>query len=332
MKSVITEVRVLLLLSLLVLTGCADMILPQSNRIWEERTVTPATSDRYLILSAPLDWFASENGDRYDIFLPQGQYLIEAEDSDYLYYRAVARVTLGKKKFFSTQDNMPQEGGIFFSKRPGSKYSSGAYVDYEGGKKLLVFFFDFRFTTQEGKQWHFSILDDDPSKWTIELTSSEALPSGPCRIYDASGRLMLEGTLAAGKMDGNWTAFTSRGDKIVAWSYHNGQRNGSVQMWYGPFAYPEANGRLNVEGAFLDGAYDGIVKSYYPSGAKISVRVYDRGTLTNCQYWSAEGVEFSSSEAVVEANHETKADLDYIALLENNVTRSLSQAHRRIRQ
>jgi hypothetical protein len=325
--------RVLAILLLaLVLVGCADMILPQSNRIYEERTTSPATSDRQLILSAPLDWFASENGDRYDIFLPQGAYLVEAEDSDYLYYKAMARVTLGKKKLFSAQDNMPQGGGIFFSKSASSKYSSGAYVDYEDGKKLLIFFFDFRFTTQEGKRWHFTVLNDEPSKWTIELISSEALPSGPCRIYDALGRLMLDGTLATGKMDGGWTAFTSRGDKVVAWSYHNGQRNGPVQMWYGPFAYPEANGRLNVEGSFLDGAYNGVVKGYYPSGAKTSVRVYDRGTLTNCQYWSAEGAEFSSSEAVIEANRETKADLDYIALLENNVIRSLTQAHRKIRQ
>src|SRR6202044_940158 len=115
------------------------------------------------------------------------------------------------------------------------------------------------------------------------------------------------------------TAFTSRGDKIVEWSYYNGQRSGSVKMWYGPFAYPEADGRLNVEGTFLDGEYNGVIKGYYPSGTKTSVRVYDRGTLTNCQYWSAEGVEFSFSEAVTEANRETKADMDYLALLENEV-------------
>ena len=326
-----TRIAFILLLAL-VLTGCADMILPQSNRIWEERTVVPATSDRQLILSAPLDWFASEKGDRYDIFLPQGNYLVEAEDSDYLYYKAMTGVTMGKKKLFSAQDNMPQGGGIFFSKRSGSKYSSGAYVDSTDGKKLLVFFFDFRFTAQEGKRWHFTVLDDGPSKWTIKLTSSEALPSGSCRIYDALGRLMLDGTLAAGKMDGAWTAFTSRGGKIVAWSYHNGQRNGPVQMWYGSFAYPDANGRLTDEGTFLDGTYNGVVKSYYPSGAKQSVRMYDHGILKSSQCWSPEGVEYSAGEAVTEANRETEADMKYIASFEDSVTRALAQAKRKTQQ
>jgi major membrane immunogen (membrane-anchored lipoprotein) len=108
-----------------------------------------------LVMSAPLDWFASENGDRYDIWLPQGTYHIEAEDNDYRYYKAPGQVTLGKKKIFSAQNNMPQGGGIFFSKNAGCKYPSGAYVDFKDGEKLLVFYFDFRFTGQEGKRWHY---------------------------------------------------------------------------------------------------------------------------------------------------------------------------------
>src|SRR2546426_12839446 len=47
---------------------------------------------------------------------------------------------------------------------------------------------------------------NDASKWTIELASSEPSPSGPCRIYDDLHRLMLDGTLASGKMDGTWTS------------------------------------------------------------------------------------------------------------------------------
>src|SRR5208282_2754771 len=132
-----TRVPFIFLLAL-VLTGCADMILPQSNRIWEERTAPPATAHRSLVMSEPLDWFASESGDRYEIWLPQGSYQVEAEDSDYLYYKAPGKVSLGKTKFFSAQDSRTYEGGIFISKSTSSKYSSGAYIDYEGGKKLLL--------------------------------------------------------------------------------------------------------------------------------------------------------------------------------------------------
>lgn len=175
---------------------------------------------------------------------------------------------------------------------------------------------------------------NDASKWTIDLASSEPTPSGPCRIYDDLGRLMLTGTLSDGKMDGTWTSFSSQGARLplLKWSYRNSLRNGLVQMWYGPLAYPEASGHLNTEGTFLDGAYDGTVTAYYPSGAKKSMRMYDRGTLKNCRYWSPEGVEHSATEAVAEANRETKADLDYIASEEDGVTRALAQAHRKIAQ
>jgi hypothetical protein len=131
------------------------MILSGSNRIWEERNAPAATAQRTLVMSEPLDWFASENGDRYDIWLPPGAYHVEAEESDYLYYKAPERVSLGKTKFFSAQDSRTYDGGIFISKSASSKYSSGAYIDYEGGKKLLLFCFDFRFTGQEGKRWHY---------------------------------------------------------------------------------------------------------------------------------------------------------------------------------
>jgi hypothetical protein len=148
--------RIPFLLSLaLVLTGCANMVLPGSNRISEERTPAPATSQRSLVMSEPLDWFASENGDRFEIWLPQGAYHVEAEDNDYLFYRAPQEVSLGKTKLFSRQDSRTYEGGIFVSKNARSQYSSGAYIDHEDGKKLLLFHFDSRFTGQEGKRWHY---------------------------------------------------------------------------------------------------------------------------------------------------------------------------------
>jgi len=77
-------------------------------------------------------------------------------DGDYWYFRAPDRVSLGKTKRFSKQDSRTFNGGIFISKTTSPKaYSSGAYIDYEGGRKLLLFVFDFRFNGQEGKRWHY---------------------------------------------------------------------------------------------------------------------------------------------------------------------------------
>ena len=148
--------RIFLLLSLaLILTGCADMTDPGSKCIHEERTVSPASTHRSLVMSEPLDWCASAGKALYDIWLPQGTYHVEAEDSDYWYFRAPEKVSLGKSAFFSNQGSSTSDGGIFISKSDSSKYSSGAYIDNKSGKKLLLFHFDLRFTVQEGKRWHY---------------------------------------------------------------------------------------------------------------------------------------------------------------------------------
>jgi len=111
-------------------------------------------------------------------------------------------------------------------------------------------------------------VQNDASKWTIELTSFEPSESSPCRIYDAQHRLMLEGTLASGKMDGTWTSTGSDGTRLATWSYRQGVRHGPVKMWYGALRYPDVGGHLKLEGTFADGEYDGTVTRYYPFGYK----------------------------------------------------------------
>jgi len=145
----------LALLLVLFLTGCAHLFHPASTRIYEERAASPASAQRVLFLSEPLDWSSSVKGDRYDILLPQGIYHVEGRDDDYLYYLAPERVSLGKKKIFSDQDSGGYDGGIFISRNARSKYPSGAYIDYKNGNKLLLFFFDSRFTKKEGESWHY---------------------------------------------------------------------------------------------------------------------------------------------------------------------------------
>jgi hypothetical protein len=151
-RTMIFRVSLMLLLPL-ILVGCATH--PASNRIYEQRAASSASSQRMLVLTDPLDWHSTQDGGRYDIWLPQGIYHVEGQDDDYLYYLAPERVSLGKQKMSSEQDGKLYDGGIFISKNAGAKYSSGAYVDYDNGKKLLLFFFDSRFTKQEGKSWHY---------------------------------------------------------------------------------------------------------------------------------------------------------------------------------
>ena len=173
---------------------------------------------------------------------------------------------------------------------------------------------------------------NDASKWTVEAASADSTPSGPCRIYDEMHRLMLEGTLAAGKMDGTWTMFGSDGGRLSVSSYREGVLNGPVQMWYGFLAHPEARGRLKLEGTFAGGVYEGAVVRYYPSGMRQSLRVYEHGALKSSRYWSPAGVEQSAASANANADFELQADSKYMAAVADTVTRSLAQAHRDIRK
>jgi hypothetical protein len=62
-------------------------------------------------------------------------------------------MTFGFRKAHIT--SRPKTANIFISKGAGPKYSSGAYIDYVGGEKLMLFHFDSRFTGQEGKLWRY---------------------------------------------------------------------------------------------------------------------------------------------------------------------------------
>lgn len=167
------------------------------------------------------------------------------------------------------------------------------------------------------------------SRWTIELASPGSAPDGACKIYDEANRLMLEGNLAAGKMDGVWTAWGSGGDRLAVLPYINGVRNGPFQMWYGPLRYPGARGKLKLEGAFALGSFAGEITRYSPDGSRSSVRVYQGGALTSARYWSPEGAELPPPEAQKAATEELIADMKYVEALETMVSQALAQAHRK---
>jgi hypothetical protein len=149
------SVRIFFILLLaLVLNGCATPDYPGTQRIWVERTVSPLTSQRSLVMVGSLDWYSEEKIERYDVVLPKGEYHAVAQDQDYLYYEAQDNLSL-LHTLDSDQNSRLFNGGIFISRNPGSKYPYGAYIDYRNGHKLLVFSFDSRFMGEEGSVWHY---------------------------------------------------------------------------------------------------------------------------------------------------------------------------------
>ena len=134
-------------------SGCMSPITPGSPRIWEERTVSNPVSSQGLELREPLNWFAKEFLDRYDIFLPAGKYVLEADDADYLYFGAPQKIGYVVAKSGALPDSRQLAGGIFLAKSDRAAHPAGAYIAWDDGKRLLLMRFDYAFTTQKGKRW-----------------------------------------------------------------------------------------------------------------------------------------------------------------------------------
>ena len=166
----------------------------------------------------------------------------------------------------------------------------------------------------------------------VELESSATPPTGRCRIYDWRENLMAEGNLVAGKLDGTWSFFGSQSDRLAMLSYENGVLRGPFQMWYGPWGSPAARGRLKLDGGFVAGRFDGPITRYHPAGPRRSVRIYERGVLKSTQLWAPDGTEQPAASAKQQAILDLKADLQYLKGIEENVSKSLAEGRRRIRQ
>jgi len=260
-------------------------------------------------------------------YLPAGIYTAEKEDANGVFFKAPKGI-----KSLSLTGSTETEGGIYLPKSDTTGIRGYVYLRMPllgtSRYELPDWFF-----SAYGKKW--TILQDvttDSSNWTIELASSNSPPSGPCKIYDRQQRLMLEGMLASGKMDGTWTSFGSNGDRLAVLSYHQGIRNGPVEMWYGAFAFPEAAGHRKLDGTFVDGDYEGTVTRYYPSGARQGERVYEHKALKGARFWLPNGTAKPVAAAMSEAESDHKADMTYLAKLEDMVAQSLAHAQRKIRE
>lgn len=172
---------------------------------------------------------------------------------------------------------------------------------------------------------------DSAKDWTIELTSNAPLPSGSCSIYDAQHRLMLKGDLFEGKMDGTWISYGSDGGLLASITYHQGQKNGPVKMWFSYLSGPSAAGRIKLTGAFVDGEYDGTVTRLYSSGEPQIVRIYKNGIIQSSRYWSQNGQESSKTIASNNAKSFNFQDVQYFGSIENMVTQALDSARREIK-
>ncbi len=84
------------------------------------------------------------------------------------------------------------------------------------------------------------------------------------------GPFISQAKFADGKLNGNWTIFDGKQDKISQWAFVDGQRHGQSTWWY-------ANGRKLREVTYRDGLIDGQAKQWSPDGTIVSDDKYIKG-------------------------------------------------------
>lgn len=122
----------------------------------EEREVTPVSdAGRTVTLSEPIVWLDAPGlSATKGVKLPMGDYPIEAEDSEYLYFKAPGPIELRLLEEGAPVDGPDMSGGLALGK--GALFpvvSPAVYVDVDSTRRMLVMKLGYDFMQMRGKQW-----------------------------------------------------------------------------------------------------------------------------------------------------------------------------------
>lgn len=131
------------------LSGCGRQLDPA----WlQDRPVT-FLSDKRKSLSVPEGMiFYDRSPATRGIGFPVGTYSLEAEDADYLYFRAATPLDFHVFKNGKLSEARRIHGGIMLAKRFNLIPAAG-YIDGEGAKKFAVWKLGREFLAQKGSFW-----------------------------------------------------------------------------------------------------------------------------------------------------------------------------------
>lgn len=123
----------------------------------EDRAVTAAQgANGTLTFNEPEVWLDGDGLVRSTtrgIRLPAGDYQLEAEDADYLYYRASERFEMRVFQDGQVKDSRFMTGGIYVSKALIALVPAGVYFSSDEKNKTLVWKLGSDFMRSEGSKW-----------------------------------------------------------------------------------------------------------------------------------------------------------------------------------
>jgi len=145
--------RLVLLGAAIASTGCAAVRF--DPLMAEDRTVTAITDEsKTVVISEPMVWTnAPMASATKGVRLPAGTYKLEAEDANYLYFRAPAPIEVRTLADGVPVDGRDIPGGLALAKAAVNMVPAVTYIDAGPGTKTQIFKLGREFLQIRGSGW-----------------------------------------------------------------------------------------------------------------------------------------------------------------------------------
>jgi hypothetical protein len=133
------------------LSGCVIPLSPLTN---EARVVSPLTGQtNAVVFKEPMVWYDQALFPTRGIRFPQGTYSLEAEDSEYRYFRAPSQIEYRVLQSGKVTDDRFMPGGLFLKKALINLVPAGAYLPVDAHTNVLTWKLGGDFLNMEGGRW-----------------------------------------------------------------------------------------------------------------------------------------------------------------------------------
>ncbi len=128
-------------------------IVPAAAQMQAQERVAREVSDpnRTLVIREAMIY--SDFAKTHAVRFTPATYVLEAEDDDYVYYRAPDQIEYRVFKNGAVVDGRFMPGGIYFNKALISLVPAGAYLTVDGTHKMLMWKLGVEFMRLEGDKW-----------------------------------------------------------------------------------------------------------------------------------------------------------------------------------
>ena len=145
-------ITVIFLAKIFLLSGCGLLNLPPTTA--DKRSVTSVTnSQKEIIFLEPVIWGDRPSSPTRAVRFPKGVYKLEAEDSEYFYFKSSSDLEYRIFKNNNLVDRRFMPGGFYLSKNFINMKPAGAYLNIDKQNKILTWVLGRNFLNLEGKLW-----------------------------------------------------------------------------------------------------------------------------------------------------------------------------------